>query len=233
VGGALPGNACLNNLVFVDGTQTIDGNPDNRLGCSIGYLLTTSSWMGRFIIQLYKTAETTGSGSLSAGDVGALILRTNGNSWASPEAKVRINTIAVNTVACTLNNATISVPMGDVNKPMFNGPGSWPEDINTRSFVIPLSCDAETRVNLQIDGDVQNAAQGILNISGGNNSASGVGIQVLYENKPLTLSTAINTGTASTNGIYNISLKARYYQTDNNITAGVANASATFTLTYQ
>lgn len=223
---------CPKLPAFVDGTNHFDGLTDTRIVCTINELLTNSFWMGQFILQFYKTAETTGAGNIS-GKVGSLILRTNGRTVTNPEASVTLSSVRVNAIGCVINNKTITVPLGNVNKSMFKGPGTWPEDINTRSFVIPLSCQVGTRVNLKVDGDIQNPTQGILNISKVTGSASGIGVQVLFDNKPISLSTAIYTGEASSNGAYNIPLKARYYQTHKDIKAGIANASATFTLTYQ
>jgi len=61
--------------------------------------------------------------------------------------------------------------------------------------------------------------------------ATGVGVQMLYKNTPVTLGSTIIVGTASS-GVYNIPLVGRYYQTQANVTSGKANAMATFTMTY-
>lgn len=184
-------------------------------------------------VQFYKTAQTTGTGTIYTRQIGSFTLQNNRTEWTSVEALIGFAPFDVTTIACTVSNTAISVPMGTVEKRAFSGQGTWPGDSNTRSFTIPLNCDAGTRVNLQIDGSAQNASQGVLNLTGGTGSASGVGIQLLYHNAPLPLSTSLNTGVAFSEGVFNIPLKARYYQTGSNVTPGAANASATFTLTYQ
>ena len=225
---------CPKKSAFVDGTNSLDPLLPIRSVCSIKGLFTKGDWQGVFIVQFYKTAETIGSGPVSTNIypyTSAFVLVTDG--VYTGESTFTINPIPVKTLGCTINSATVSVPLGNVNRFMFKGPGTWPGDINTRDFAIPLTCAAGTRVNLKIDGNAQNAAQGILNLSSITGSASGIGVQLLYDNKPLPLSTTIDTGETYSTGVFNIPLKTRYYQTDNIISAGIANSSATFTLTYQ
>jgi hypothetical protein len=64
-------------------------------------------------------------------------------------------------------------------------------------------------------------------------TASGVGVQVMYNNAPLALNSRIAVATTAADGTYAIPLKARYYQMQPAVTPGTANANATFTLTYQ
>lgn len=218
---------------YVDGTQTGDGNVNNRLLCRVNGILRNQPLEAQARIQFYKTAQTTGTGRVSARQVGSFILRYDQQSWSQLASTISIAAFNVARIACTVGNSALSVPMGTVEKRAFSGPGTWPGDASTRSFTIPLNCNAGTRVSLQIDGSAQNAPQGVLNLAGGAGSATGVGIQLLYNNAPLPLSTVISTGTATSEGTYSIPLQARYYQTASDITPGVANASATFTLVYQ
>ena len=226
-------NNCGNLVYYVGGGNTMDGNVNNIRMCSVNGIFKYQPLEAQARIQFYKTAQTTGTGTVSARQVSAFILRNNQQSWSLPESAVSIAAFNVTTVACTVGNAALSVSMGAVEKRAFSGPGTWPGDANTRSFTIPLNCNAGTRVSLQVDGSAQNATQGVLNLAGGADSATGVGIQLLYNNAPLPLSTVISTGTAASEGTYSIPLQARYYQTGSDITPGVANASATFTLVYQ
>jgi len=54
---------------------------------------------------------------------------------------------------------------------------------------------------MQIDGPAQNASQGILKLNGadncnGNNTACGIGTQLLYNDRPLRLGSSFLTGTS-------------------------------------
>nr|WP_241391461.1 fimbrial protein [Serratia proteamaculans] len=224
---------CSGSTAWVDGTNNVDGNLNNRIACTVNGLFGTQPISGQALITFYKTSQTTGSGTVSSRQVGSFILRNNQNSWQYPEVSINISSFNVNTLACTITNTAINVNMGSVEKRDFSGVGTWPGDGNTKSFNIPLSCNAGTRVNIKIDGNAQNASQGVLNLSSTANSAKGVGIQLLYKDAPLVLGSAFFTGATTSEGAFTVPLKARYYQTARDIITGVANSSATFTFTYQ
>lgn len=230
VGGTSVSNC--NATGYVDGSNNADGNLNNRTLCYSSGLFPTQPVTARARIQFYKTAKTTGSGSAYIGNAVSFVLY-NQDSW-SPESIISVGSFNVKSVACSVRNTLIIVPMGTVEKRAFKGPGTWPGDANTRDIGISLDCDPHTNIFFRIDGSAQNASKGILNLSGGKDSASGVGIQLLYRDAPLHLSSQILLGNAiSGGGGYYVPLKARYYQTGSDIGAGTANANATFTLTYQ
>lgn len=215
----------------IDGNNTIDGNPNTKGPCiSLGFM--DKPHQASFKITYYKTAAQTGSGIVTGKPVAAFVLKNNAQR-VNPEVAVNMTSFNVTTLACTVNNSAISVPMGTITKSSFSGPGTWPGDSNTKSFNIPLMCNANAKINLRIDGSVQNANQGLLNINTTSNAAKGVGIQLLYQDNPLVIGKNISVGTTSRNGDYNIALKSRYFQTASTITGGEANASATFTIIYE
>ncbi|CAK9883747.1 MAG: Type-1 fimbrial protein, A chain [Candidatus Erwinia impunctatus] len=224
-------SSCNGYTGWVNGSNPSIGE-ENRLACGgNGILAQQITSIGHVVF--YKTAETTGSGTVNARNVGAFIVRNNDSTWITPESCIQINSFSVTTLACSVNNTVISVPMGDVDKHDFSGVGSSPRSDKTRSFNIPLTCDPGARVNIKIEGDAQNATQGVLNLTSGANKASGVGIQLLYNDAPLTMGTSFFLGTNASQGEYTIPLKARYYQTGATMTPGTANGSATFTMIYQ
>lgn len=225
-------SSCSGYSLPINGTNNFDGNPNNKKICAVNGFFAAQPIEGQIKVTFYKTATTTGSGPVNSMTVAAFILRNNETTWQRPEVLVYTTSFNVTTLACTVINTAITVPMGTVEKRSFSGVGTWPGDSNTKSFNIPLSCNLGTKVNLQIDGNAQNANNGVLNINSGTGSASGIGIQILYNDQPLVLGTSFLTDT-TTNETYNINLKSRYYQTSSNITAGSANSSATFTLTYR
>lgn len=231
--GGVSVSTCNGGQYWVDGSNNGDGNVNNRLLCSVNGMFGTQPITMKGLVTFYKTANVTGSGTVSARNVGAFIMRTNQNSWFSPESDINISSFNVTTLACTVNTSAISVPMGNVNKRDFSGVGSWPGNANTKNFTIPLTCNAGTRVNVRIDGNVNDAAKGVININSAKDGASGVGIQLLHSNNPLMLGVPFFSGENLTQGKYDIPFQARYYQTGSVITPGAANASATFTLTYQ
>ncbi|EPA7562653.1 fimbrial protein [Salmonella enterica subsp. enterica] len=65
-------------------------------------------------------------------------------------------------------------------------------------------------------------------------SATGVRIQLLYNNQPVLLGYDVTVGTSSSAGDgLTVPLKARNYQTGNDITTGTENGVLSFTMTYQ
>lgn len=85
-----------------------------------------------------------------------------------------------------------------------------------------------------------NAPNGVLSLdpsaTGGAPAASGVGIQIARANNapmPLGRDQGSGLNLRTTEGSYSIPLRARYLQTGEQVTPGPANASATFTITYQ
>lgn len=85
-----------------------------------------------------------------------------------------------------------------------------------------------------------NPGNGVMNLdpspAGSTPSATGIGLQIARSDGvslPLGANQASGLTLRTTDASYTIPLKARYLQTGNVVTPGPANASATFTLTYQ
>ncbi|NBD00907.1 fimbrial protein [Atlantibacter hermannii] len=236
VGYAIGGTALSECNVpgWVSGSGTIRGRIDTVSLCAHQQgMFSTQPIKGQVFITYYKTAAVTGSGMVAAKQAGALVLLNNSLLWQEPAVTVTSSAFTITTLGCTVDKPLISVAMGNVPGNAFRGQGTSPGDSHTQDVELPLTCFAGTHVAMQIDGNVKDATRGVLNLSStGEGSARGVGIQVLYNNAPLRLAAPISTGTASVTGRYIIPLKARYYQTENTITGGTANGTATFTLTY-
>lgn len=135
-------------------------------------------------------------------------------------------------VACSVTNPVITVPMGNVRPNQFAGPGTGAGD---RDFPVALNCDANTRVNITLEGTADSSGvPGVLALNPSSTTpvARGVGLQLSRGGTPVTLGTPIPTGTAAAAGPYAVTLHARYYQTAATITGGQANSTATFTMTY-
>ncbi|MGB7193055.1 MAG: fimbrial protein [Collimonas pratensis] len=135
------------------------------------------------------------------------------------------------TVACSVSNTVVPVPLGEVDLSKFTGTGSTP---GAQNFNISLNCDAGTKVNITLDGTHDSSGiAGVLALSpSAGTVAQGAGVQLLHGGTPVALGVPIATGTAAAAGNYNIPLVARYYQTAATVMPGVANSAATFTITY-
>lgn len=132
--------------------------------------------------------------------------------------------------ACSVKQASIIVPLGKTDSRTFNGVGSTSQDI---PFDIPLDCDAGKKINITLDAVTDSSgAPGVLALTPEANSASGVGIQIMSQGNPVIYGTPLLVGTPVADGPYNVSLMARYYQTEAKLVSGKANGIANFTMTY-
>ncbi|HCT7898523.1 TPA: fimbrial protein [Enterobacter cloacae] len=224
---------CASGNVAVTGNNTIRGDINTALLCQNTAGIINTDLSGSIAVTFYKTAMETGSGIISAKMVGSLILLTNSLLWQSPEAAVNINSFSVTTPACKLTTVSTPVNMKEVDKNAFNGKGTTPGEVNTQSFSLPMSCNAGTSVSIKLEGNIYDATKGVINTTSGNNAATGVGIQLLYNNLPMMLGSDVAVGTSNTGGSFSIPLKARYYQTGERITPGTANGVLSFTMTYR
>ncbi|CAG2145607.1 putative major fimbrial protein SthE [Ralstonia mannitolilytica] len=226
-----PISQCAGKTYWVDGIETT--NVDHNVYCKVNGMFGVQPMTAKAVVRFYKTAATTGTGTITARQVGSFILKNDKSTWFTPEAKISISAFDVSSVSCTLGSTAINVKMGDVPVGAFKGVGTWPDSARTKAFDIPLTCSQGASINLKLDGTAYDTTKGMLKLDEATNPAKGVAIQLLYDNQPVELAKSFKWQTASEDGTYAIPLKARYVQTDSNITPGAANGSATFTLTYQ
>ena len=192
-----------------------------------------SSWgnssNGYNIIELVKTGKTA-SGVIKSGEI---MIRgfTNGEGRVFT---TNLSSSKITTVACAVKNTNIQVNMNPANATDFRKSGGT---AGKTDFQIDLDCDASTNVNVTIDpgaAGAENSTTGILKLdTSAGQTASGVGLQILSKGVPVQFGRMMRIGTTSSDGNYSVPLQAQYIQTGSSITAGQANATATFTMTYQ
>ncbi|ODN20022.1 fimbrial protein [Klebsiella pneumoniae] len=179
--------------------------------------------------ELIKTGDITG-GTL---DSGMLARASVANQFYF--ANVTLNgTNTITSESCSVTTNPVNVPLGDHDKSEFSGPGSataW------QTFNINLSCIQGARINVRIDATADSDAgvPGVIKLDSDPVNASGVGVQLWYryEDSPVQFGQERYYYTSPSGGNEYVQLQARYYQTTQSITAGKANATATFTLTYK
>ncbi|WP_347254505.1 fimbrial protein [Leminorella grimontii] len=189
--------------------------------------------MNQARIRLIKTGDVT-SGDLS-GAIGSFYagLRTRG--WFSSEVPITFSGGKVTALSCSVAQSRISVRLGEQDKSQFSGIGSGTEwqDVN-----IMLNCNQNARINVRIDALADlSRLPGVLKIDDQQEDmkAEGVGIQLYYRlsNQPVQFGQEAFYYQSPYGGQEIVQLKARYCQTKEKITAGRANGTATFTLTYK
>ncbi|WP_158497454.1 fimbrial protein [Pseudomonas rhizosphaerae] len=186
-------------------------------------------------VQLHDTFQLIKTGPVASGQFPAWTFLYNYKTPVSTAVNAPLNQIAIRAplpitvIACAVTQPNIPVSLGHVRIERFTGPASTSPDV---PFSIPLDCDANARVNVQIDG-TPSGAQGVLALDRISGSATGIGVQVLHKGVPVALGSRLLDGSSSTAGPYEVALVARYYKTAATVTGGPAQATATFTLTYR
>lgn len=187
-------------------------------------------------IDLIKLSTgATDAGSLSTGELAWHQVAERGTTDSLDIVSINLTgNNVISPLTCSVTQSAISVPMGTVNKSVFRGTGSTSAPVN---FNVSLNCDSNTKVNITLEpgsSGSYDASSGVLNLdSNDSNAATGVGLQILYNSSPVSLGESLSVGTTTADGDYSIPFTARYYQTTSAITAGTADASATFTMTYK
>lgn len=138
---------------------------------------------------------------------------------------------------CTVNNTSITIPLGNVAGSSFASVGS----VSTTSAAqnIGLSCTLNPRVRMTLQGSAVAGTSNVMPLTGAGTAgvAQGVGVQVLYRNPGATSGEAVLTpGTGVTlstaaGATLSVPILARYYRTGT-VTAGRANAAPTLLFDY-
>ncbi|WP_260513163.1 fimbrial protein [Serratia fonticola] len=165
---------------------------------------------------------------------------------------------------CKVVNENIVVPLGNYEVDEFTGMGSYTEwkdasiklvgcsnaspayySKNNSSIAItgggtlPLGVkDVSNRITFMISpaSGILDVYNGIIQLTSSSNSASGVGIQIGYNNSGATIPLRLSAVTSFTPPVMQatmqIPLFARYIQTANQVTPGVANGAVVYTINY-
>uniref|UniRef100_UPI00292BC236 fimbrial protein n=1 Tax=unclassified Enterobacter TaxID=2608935 RepID=UPI00292BC236 len=157
---------------------------------------------------------------------------TNDSSVLATEYFELGGTNIINQLACSVSTSSLSFPIGNVPSEQFIAVGTVSQQISTQN--LGLNCDAGAAIKVTMTGiqSPDSSDPSILALSTGENTATGVGVQLLYGGKPLQLNQMLNLKN-SAGGQETFPITARYIQTKDKVTAGSANATATLNITYQ
>lgn len=160
------------------------------------------------------------------------LLLVEGNGWCDVST---INfTGSFNQAGCSVtSNSSLNIEMGDWFTSDFHGVGTF---ASRQIIPIKLDCNAGANIVATIQGDENSSLSGTLNLlsSGSGSAAGGVGVQLIDSyDKPLLLNEQFQVASNVNSGLYNFNWYARYVQTNSNISAGPANATATIVIDYK
>ncbi|MGP5303340.1 fimbrial protein [Psychrobacter celer] len=201
---------------------------------------------GFFIVEIIKTAASTGSGALTEGRYSSYHSRDDVNN-PFLTSTVYGNAITIASSSCELLgevNKTVQLPT--VNKSGFKGVGSTQ---GTQAFDLNFLCNGgenltpyeqSNKISLNFDYALApNTTNVLANTAAASTRASGVGIQLKtnYNNvsKAIIKNEKLALGTVKSNQNiqYNVPLDASYYQTDAIMTPGKVSSVATVTIEYE
>lgn len=197
---------------------------------------------GYFVIEIIKTGEATGTGSLTQGLYSSYYLEGYSNRPILTST-VTGDTITITSSSCEIkSNANKVVQLPTMKNTDFKGVGSTQGE---QAFDINILCNGgkniqtPDKISVSFDYETANNNNSVLkNIAPTNTQAKGVGTQlvskynnankVIAKGEPLSLGTLNASQTIS----YTLPMVARYYQTDRVVTAGEVKSIATVTIDY-
>ncbi|VXC82878.1 conserved exported hypothetical protein [Enterobacterales bacterium 8AC] len=173
----------------------------------------------------------------------AIISGSDGTGIGGSLLTLNPTTLTIRARTCQLSSASVQdVILPPVSKNQFSGVGTSPSV--GQNFTVTTNCEAGVNLYATVTDANNPANTGNVLTLGENTTASGVGIQILRNNSPISfgpdssaagnlnqwyIGTANNTG----NDAFTIPLRARYVQTGTNMVAGVVKARTTITFSYQ
>lgn len=201
---------------------------------------------GYFVMEVIKTAMTTGSGALVAGRYSTYYVSGQQNRPFLTTTVLSNAPILIASSSCEIQSGVDSpVQLPTVMKSAFRAIGSTQGEQN---FNLSILCNGSENnsgiatsntISLSFDYNSDTSNNQVINNSAANSiKANGVGVELLWNlngaNKPIQKATKLNIGSVSSNQTveYDIPLTARYYQTATNVTAGEVKATATVTIQY-
>ncbi|UOB51243.1 fimbrial protein [Acinetobacter junii] len=206
---------------------------------------TYSLAQGYFVVEIVKTAEQTGSGTLVPGRYSTYYV-TGNNTRPFLTSTVYGNAITIASSSCEIQgNINKVVTLPTVTKSGFTGVGStqgaqtFDMNILCNGGDNPTGYEEKNLISLSFDY-VQDGTnnQVMQNTAPASTKANGVGVQLLWnynnKNQIIKKGDKLELGTVNSNQTlqYNVPMTAQYYQTATNVTAGNVRAMATVTIEY-
>ena len=184
--------------------------------------------IGTMTVSLYQNGRITRGGTVSGGLLAG---------WQTSDSVALLNiylsSFTVTVTSCTSSTSTVNVALGTVTTSQFSGTGSTAGETD---FDVVLNCPSGISPTVTFSGNADGSgATGVLDLNEASDTtvATGVDVRLLNNNTPVTLGSALSLDTTTAEGDVTLAMQARYYQTAATITAGQANSTAYYTLSYE
>ncbi len=240
-----PGDSGIGYAVYGESTNncpgykpvigdSVTGGSNVKLLCLVNGALPNQPIVGNVKLVFYKIGEVA-PGQIPTQPLAAFVLHKDGSQWQTPEAIIRLNPLNVESYACYINYITRDVTLGKVGMSELAKPGDTSRD---REFSLPFYCTSNAKVSVTIPGPEYGTSdnkKGLVALSAPNSTdtATGIKIQLLMNNKPLPINQAVPVNMPAGGGQFNVPFTARYYRTGGPLKAGTADGRANYIITYE
>ncbi|WP_434523984.1 fimbrial protein [Photorhabdus asymbiotica] len=190
--------------------------------------------IGNVSIYLHKKGAINSGKSFAAGVMFKLV------ALGSPPLNLisvrHSSTYRFKTMGCMTTTPAPTADFGSIHSSLFKGKGTTAGHAN---FDIIINCIENVKPKITFLGHrikyPSDTPDSVIRLDNNNdkNTAKGVGVQILYYGKPVSLGEPIIFGRTPADSSYITHFTARYYQTRDKIIGGTANATAHFTVLYE
>ncbi|AWK40915.1 fimbrial protein [Photorhabdus laumondii subsp. laumondii] len=190
--------------------------------------------IGEVQVYLYQHGDLTPKDKLKKGLISSL-------STYDDKELIRIKYKKENVIkntGCMTSTPYRKLVLGSHKISDFNG--KWQAARKSSPFNISIECKGNILPTIVFSGetiaevpDKDKDSVIRLNKYGSGKEAKGVGVQMIHKGIPVAMQKPITVTPSGRIGVYSIPLFAHYYQTDDTITGGTANALVQFTIKYK
>ncbi len=182
---------------------------------------------GPFRLRLAKTGPITSGTLLTVRAFTWTVPQTGGGTLYVAEGAFTGG--GVTQVACQPVSTAFTIKMNRTTTMDFHGVGTTAGET---PFFIAMMCDTGTKLSVALDGTRAGPPEnGTVALTPASN-ARGVGLQVIYNGNPVTLGQTFDANITSAGGREQVDFRARYIQTGPIAQAGKADATVSYTFTY-
>lgn len=202
----------------------------------IGYVSSDGSQSFSFqvTLELVKTSDTVSSGTLVQAQTRFGIGVFGHEGIGNPNDIAYSGNVILHQVTCSVLPRNLTVDLGDFPVSDFVSVGMLSSP--AQSFDVTVNCNSTVQPEVKVTSSngYETAFAGVLKLTQQTGSATGVGVQMVFDGNIASFDTYVNTQReAVANETLTIPFQVRYEQVSDVVTPGPANTVATITLAYK
>lgn len=185
-------------------------------------------------LELVKTSEAVQSGTLMQAQTEFGIGVYGNDGIGSPNVISYAGNVNFQNVTCSVLPRNLTVDLGDFPVSSFVSVGTLSSP--AQNFDVTVNCNSTVQPEVKVTSSngYETAFEGVLKLTQQTGMATGVGVQMVFDNNIATFDTYVNTQReAVANETLAIPFQVRYEQVSDVVTPGPANTVATITLAYK